>query len=74
MKTLPIAVADFTKRDKQNALLREYIRQDQAKLNKILFVNPPEQKSDLSKLIAERDNIDFSEKIKQFNKIFTHKK
>lgn len=68
MKTLPIVIADFTKRNRQNALLREYIRQDQEKLEKILLVDTPEQKPDLSKLIAEKNNIDFSEKIKQFNK------
>ena len=74
MKILPIVIADFTKRDKQNVLLREYVRQGQAKLDKILFINTHEQKPDISKLIAEKDNIDFSEKIKQLNKEMFEKK
>lgn len=69
MKTLPIVFADFTKTDKYNILLSERIRQERAKLGKILFISsPPERKLKLEDIIAEKNNIDFSEKIKQLNK------
>ena len=70
MKTLPVVFADFTKTDKNNTLLREHIRQDRAKLSKCLFITPAEHKLKLEDIIAEKDNIDFSEKIKKINKEF----
>lgn len=68
MKTLPIIVAGVAKTDEHHALLRECMRREQSKMNKILFITPHEQKLKPEDLIAEKDNIDFSEKIKQISK------
>ena len=70
MKTLPILIKDFTKLERHNLLLREYLSQDIKKMNRPVIVNIPSQKPNLFELIAENENIDFSEKIKQFNKEF----
>ena len=70
MKTLPILIKDFTKLERHNLLLREYLSQDIKKMNRPVIVNIPSQKPNLFELIAEKENIDFSEKIKQFNKEF----
>jgi len=68
MKTLPILIKDFTKLEHHNLLLREYSRQNIKKMNRPVIVNIPNKKPNLFELIAEKENIDFSEKIKQFNK------
>ena len=68
VKTLPVILADYTKTDKHIALLSEGVRQEQAKSNKILFITPREQKQKIEDLIAEKNNIDISEKIKQISK------
>lgn len=65
MKTLPIiALGQF---EKQNAMLREYMRLNQLKTNKLLIIKTPEKKPDITNLLVEKDNIDFSEKIKKIS-------
>jgi len=66
MKIFPIV--NLSRKDEQNVILRELIRQNSTKINRIVFVTPPKEKQNLSEIIAEKENIDFSEKIKQFNK------
>lgn len=65
MKTIPIiTLGQF---EKQNTMLREYLRLNKLKTDKILLIKTSEQKSDITKLLIEKDNIDISEKIKKFN-------
>ena len=65
MKTLPIITLGEPK--KQNTMLREYMRLNQLQTNRVLIIKTPEQKPDITKLLIEKDNIDFSEKIKKFS-------
>ena len=55
-------------KEKHNALLREYLIQEQAKIGRILLINTPEQKQKQAELTVKDDNIDYSEKIKQISK------
>lgn len=66
MKTLPIIT--LGKFEKQNTMLGEYMRLNQLKTNKLLIIKIPEQKPDITELIVEKYNIDFSEKIKEISK------
>lgn len=68
MKTLPIIIADFSQKDRLNALLRASILRERTKMNKILLINTPKEEPKLSEIIAEKENVDFSEKIKNINK------
>lgn len=68
MKTLPIIIADFSQKDRLNALLRASILRERTKMNKILLINSPKEEPKLSEIIAEKENVDFSEKIKNINK------
>ncbi len=65
MKTLPIIT--LGKFEKQNTMLGEYMRLNQLKTNKLLIIKTPEQKPDITKLLVEKDNIDFFEKIKKIS-------
>ena len=65
MKTIPIiTLGQF---EKQNTMLREYMRLNQLKTDKILLIKTSEQKPDITKLLIEEDNIEFSEKIKKIS-------
>ena len=66
MKTLPII--NLSQYDHQNALLREYIRRSNEKMQRIIFVTPPKQKQEPIELISEKENAEFLEKLKRFNK------
>lgn len=68
MKTLPVIITDLGKSNRENALLREYMRQDRAKMNRVVLIDIPKEEPQIPDFIKEKDNIDFSEKIKQFNK------
>lgn len=65
MKTLPIITLEQS--EKQNTMLREYMRLNQLKTNKLLIIEIPEQKPDITELLIEKDNIDFSKKIKKIS-------
>lgn len=65
MKTLPIITLEQS--EKQNTMLREYMRLNQLKTNKLLIIKIPEQKPDITELLIEKDNIDFSKKIKKIS-------
>lgn len=65
MKTLPIITLEQS--EKQNTMLREYMRLNQLKTNKLLIIKNPEQKPDITELLIEKDNIDFSKKIKKIS-------
>lgn len=65
MKTIPIiTLGQF---EKQNTMLREYMRLNQLKTDKILLIKTSEQKPNITKLLIEEDNIEFSEKIKKIS-------
>ena len=68
MKTLPIIIAGIGKTGRENALLREYMRQDRAKMNRIMLVDIPKEEPKILELITEKDNIDISKKLKQISK------
>ena len=65
MKTLPIITLGYL--EKQNIILRGYLKFNQFKTNKALLIKIPEQKSNIVEILIEKDNTDFSEKIKKFN-------
>ena len=65
MKTIPIiTLGQF---EKQNTMLREYMGLNQLKTDKILLIKTSEQKPNITKLLIEEDNIEFSEKIKKIS-------
>ena len=68
MKTLPVIFTDFSQKDRQNALLRAYLQRERTKINRILVIDIPKEEPNLSELIAGKQDIDFSEKIKKINK------
>lgn len=65
MKTLPIIT--LGQPEKQNTMLREFMRINRLKTNKILLIETPEQKPDITELLIKKYNIDFSEKIKKIS-------
>jgi len=66
MKTLPIV---FVKPDNtRNIMLHEHLRKEREKINKILFITPPEQRQNPPVLITEEENKKILETIKKINK------
>lgn len=66
MKTLPIIhLGNF---DKQNYMLREYIRREEKRLNKVVFISTPEKKQEALELISEEENKKILDKLKQISK------
>jgi len=68
MKTFP--VINLSRKEEQTFLLRELIRQNNKKMEKILFISPPKLKSELPELISEKESKEILEKLKRFNKEF----
>ena len=68
MKTLPIIYADSSKKDRLNAILRASLLRERTKTNRVLLIDTPKEEPKLSEIIAEKEDIDFSEKIKKINK------
>ena len=68
MKTLPITIVGYDKLNKENALIREYLRQSRLKTNKVLLIDLPKQTNQMPNLITEKESIDFSKKFEQLSK------
>jgi hypothetical protein len=68
MKTLPIIYADSSKKDRLNAILRASLLRERTKTNRVILIDPPKEEPNLSELIAGKQDIDFSEKIKKISK------
>ena len=68
MKTLPII--NLSRYDHQNTLLRECIRRENKKPDRILFVTPLEQKREPIELISDKENEKILKTMKQINKEF----
>ena len=68
MKTLPIIFADFSQKDRLNALLRASLLRERTKTNRVILIDIPKEEPKLPELITEKDSIAISEKIKKINK------
>ena len=68
MKTFP--VINLSRKEEQTSWLRELVRRNNKKTEKILFVSPPELKHDSIELISEKESEEILEKLKRINKEF----
>ena len=68
MKTFP--VINLSRKEEQTFLLRELVRRNNKKMEKILFVSPPDVKPELPELISEKESEEIQEKLKRINKEF----
>ena len=68
MKTFP--VINLSRKEEQTFLLRELVRQNNRKMEKILFISPPKLKPEPVDLISEKESEEILKKLKRFNKEF----
>ena len=67
MKTPPIIIAGLGKREKESAVVMEYLRKNRLNAQKPILINISQQKQ-IPELYPEKQDINILEKIKQFNK------